>query len=343
MKLAIVIVALTTSVASAQPKFGKVIRDGISVSLPAHWIVAVDAKAGEVVARQDPKRKDAAMLSVAVKLAQPGMRDEAVLQALLGVAKDVKPLGREALPGGHGQAVVAQGTVDGIAVKLGAIAIVDGQRMWAGLLVAVPAEFDAFGGVRALLASLQSLKPADKLTLDIEAMGRRAKRADQPDLDPDRPAVSAEVLRKQPWMHSTASSMFSETHRSGNTAYGYTNGGGNSESYVFAANNTYRLQTLNTVQLNGCNSGGVGVEIGAYQFDGKVLVLTPKQATYTASICGKPSRTEPTKITPPRRYDVGLSPDGWLVFVGTGCTEFPEGGCSDHVRFEMTGPPPAHN
>ena len=231
--------------------------------------------------------------------------------------------------------MVAEGTVDGIHVKLGAIATVAQGRAYIGLLAATPAEFDATGGVPMLLASLQSLHAVDQTENGIEqTFGRPAKRGDQPDLDPDRPAVSRDVLFKS-WSHTTGNWMQMETRRSGNTSYGYNNGSGNSELYRFAPDGSYRLQTLTTVDLNGCASKGIGVELGTYTFDGKTLVLSPKTASTSTSICAKPAVAETVKLTPPRRYDVGMSRDGRLIFVGTGCTPFPEGGCRDHVRWEM--------
>jgi hypothetical protein len=147
--------------------------------------------------------------------------------------------------------------------------------------------------------------------------------------------VPAAELHKA-WTHTTAMSYFSESHRTGNTAYGHNNGAGNAETYKLAEDGTYSLQTLNTVQLSGCNSAAAGFETGSYTQDGKTLVLKPARATLTASICGGKTQVQQLKLTPPRQYQIGMSRDGRLVFVGTGCTPFPEGGCSDHVRFEMT-------
>jgi hypothetical protein len=336
VKLTIACLVLSSSVAVANPPtLGTVIVDGISVSLPPHWVVTVDAKAGVVYARRDPKQKDAAVLTVGIKQAT-GVTEDALLQQLLAIVKDAKPIAQDVLPGGKGRAVIAMGTYEGIPAKVGAIALVDGQRAYFGLLGATPAEFDAMGGVPTLLQSLHSLHPASANDIEMEnTLGRPGKRANQPDLDPDRPAVPAAELHKT-WSHTTALSYFQESRRSGNTAYGHNNGQGNSETYKLAADGSYSLQTLNTVQLSGCNSAAVGLETGRYTHDGKTLVLDPSRATLTTSLCGGKSQVQQLKLTPPRKYQIAMSRDGRLIFVGTGCTPFPEGSCNDHVRFEMT-------
>jgi hypothetical protein len=337
MKLVLVLVSTWCSIATAAPVLGKVIADGVGVSIPAHWVLHVDAAAGTVIAREDPARKDAAVLTVALKQAPPGTREEALLEAMLGLVKDVKPVGRDVLPGGKGQAVLAEGTSDGIKVKLGAIAVVADGRAAVGLLMATPSQFDALGGLPLLLASLHSLHTPDASELELEnTFGRQAMRADQPDLDPARPAVPRDQIAETTWTHTIGGAYFSETRRDADRAYGYNNSHGNAENYTFARDGSYRLQVLTMVDLNGCKSRGAGIETGTYTSDGKTLVLTPGQATFTGSICSSPTKQERARITPPRRYQIGLSRDGRLIFVGTGCTPFPAASCSDHVRWEMT-------
>jgi hypothetical protein len=328
-------IALTCGLCSASHA-GTVIRDGVSVLVPAHWIVAVDAKAGSVVAREDPKRKDAAVMTVAITKAQPGTREDALLQTIVAVVKNPKPIGRDTLPGGKGQAVIVEGTVDGISVRLGAIALVAGAQASMGVLVATPAEFDALGGIKMLLSSLQSLHAVDATTSSIEqSFGRYEKRGDQPDLDPDRPGVPREQLL-QSWTHVTGDSMFIEDHRNSTTAYGHRNSHGVSELFTFTKDGTYTLAVLVMVSTGDCSSASNGLETGTYTQDGKTMVLTPKAAKATTTICAGKPKAEQLTITGPRRYEIGLSPDNWLIFVGPGCTEFAEGGCSDHVRWEMT-------
>jgi hypothetical protein len=323
------------AIASANPVMGTVVSGGVSVSLPPHWVIQVDASAGQVVAREDPKRKDAAVLTVAITQATATARADALIQALLAVAKDVKIIGRDVVPNTNGLAVAAEGTIDGTHAKLGAIAIVAGGKAAVGLLAAKPDEFDQLGGVPMLLASLQSLHAATPFESDTETkFGRGTKRNDQPDLDPDRAAVPREQLLR-PWTHTTVNIGFAERDPSDVTRTRTTNTG-DSETYTLAKDGSYKLQTLTHVTLNSCTSVGIGVETGAYTEDGKLLVLTPKSSTLTAKLCGGNTQVEHRKLTPARRYQIGLAGDGRLIFVGPGCTSLAVEQCSDHARWEMT-------
>lgn len=338
MRSALVALCLVTSIAHADaPARGKVIIDGVGVTLPAHWVAQLDATSGTITAREDPRRKDAALLTLAIKQVPPGTRDDALLQALLATVASAKPVAREALPGGKGEAVIAEATADGVTVRIAAIAIVDGDHAWLGMLAARQDAFDALGGAATLLAALQSVHTVNKDEQLIEdQFGRPYKRADQPDLDPGRAPVPGDELHRTVWTHTTISPpTFSEHHRIGNTVYGYNNGSGNSESYTFAVDGTFKLQTLHTIATGACKSTAIGVETGTYRHDGKVITLAPRRATLTASICGGRSQVQELTLMP-RRYEVGLARDGRLILVGTGCTPFPEGGCKDHVRFELT-------
>jgi hypothetical protein len=315
---------------------GTLIRDGVSVSLPAHWVVQIDPNAGQVVAREDPKRKDGAVLTVAIKQATATTRPDALLQALLAIAKDVKIVGRDTVPNTNGGlAVVAEGTIDGLHAKLGAIVIVAGGKSAVGMLAAKPDDFDQLGGVPMLLASLQSLRAATQFETGTEdQFGRGAKRADQPDLDPDRAAVPRDKLLRA-WIHTAVNMGYAERDPN-DPMRTRTNSAGDSETYTFANDGSYKLQTLDRVTLNGCTSAGIGLETGSYTNDGKTLVLTPKSSTLTAQLCGSKTQVDHPKLTPARRYQIGLASDGRLIFVGPGCTSVSTSQCTDHMRWEMT-------
>jgi hypothetical protein len=315
---------------------GTVVSGGITVTLPAHWVVRADATAGQVVAREDPKRKDAAVMTVAITQATEAARPDALVQALLALAKDVKIIGREVVPNTNGLAVAAEGTIDGMHAKLGAIAIVAGGKAAVGLLAAKPDEFDQLGGVPMLLASLQSLHVATQFeTGNEDQFGRAEKRYDQPDLDPDRAAVSREQLRHA-WIHSELQLGVSRRDPNSSNLV-QTDGGGDSETYTFGSDGAYRLQTLKRLAFHGCNSAQIGVETGAYSNDGKTLVLAPKSSTQTTTMCGGKSQVEHAKLVPAQRhYQIGMASDGRLIFVGPSCATVSIPPCSDHARWEMT-------
>jgi hypothetical protein len=129
-----------------------------TISVPKGWNVVADASKGTVVAQQDPKRKDAAQLLV---MAGTGSTTaDQVLDALLKqVAASMKVTKREKLPNDAGLLVVADGTTDGIKVRLGAIAAGKGTVV-VGLLITKVDDFEALGGTTTIATVLASIKVA---------------------------------------------------------------------------------------------------------------------------------------------------------------------------------------
>jgi hypothetical protein len=129
-----------------------------TIDVPKGWTTVADASKGVVVAQQDPKRKDAAQLVVLV-LADGKTTPDQVLDLIAAkTASDLKVVKREGLAGG--KLLVADGVTDTIKVRLGAIAVGNGQSVVLVMLISKVGEFDALGGVELVTATLASLKPA---------------------------------------------------------------------------------------------------------------------------------------------------------------------------------------
>src|SRR4051812_36592876 len=94
----------------------------LTVSFPKGWTVA--QQDGVYVAQQDPKQKDAAGI-LFVYIPNPNNQsEEALLTAMTGqVAKDLKIVKKEAVQGGVGHYVIADGSSEGVKVRLAAIAV----------------------------------------------------------------------------------------------------------------------------------------------------------------------------------------------------------------------------
>ena len=159
----VVAVCLAVSTAQAKPALEPHDVGGVSVSTPKGWAFTGDATKGMAVAQQDPKRKDAAQLLVIVS-ANATATDDQVLDQISGQAMTgLKLVKRGTGPGNAGKLLVADGTVDGITVRLGAIAVGANGGMVVGVLIAKQSEFDALGGtdlVASVLGSLRATAPA---------------------------------------------------------------------------------------------------------------------------------------------------------------------------------------
>ena len=134
-----------------------------TVSVPKGWTVVADATKGMVVAQQDPKRKDAAQLLVVVS-ANSAATDDQVLDQMLQAITNAKVIKRDPLPGGGGKLLVADGTVDGVKARLGAIAVSNGSGVVVGMLISKTTDFDALGGTTTVASVLASIKAAATTT-----------------------------------------------------------------------------------------------------------------------------------------------------------------------------------
>ena len=132
---------------------------GVSVSTPKGWTFTGDATKGMAVAQQDPKRKDAAQLLVIVSANSGTTTEDQILDTISAQAMaGIKVVKRGAGPSNAGKLLIADGTVDGIAARLGAIALGSNGGMIVGVLIAKQSEFDALGGTDLVVNVLGSLK-----------------------------------------------------------------------------------------------------------------------------------------------------------------------------------------
>jgi hypothetical protein len=131
----------------------------VTISMPRGWAFTGGASKGVAIARQDPSRKDAATLLVVVSTANAS--DDQLLDAIAGQsAQGLQVIKRGAGPGGTGKLLVADGTTDGIQIRLGAVAIAAGGTAVVGLLIATPADFDGLGGTDLVASVMASMKAA---------------------------------------------------------------------------------------------------------------------------------------------------------------------------------------
>src|SRR5262245_57873514 len=160
MQRTVVMIALLwASIARASPiALETYTGTGFSVSVPRGWKVVADEKQGTLVANEDPTRKDAALLMLIARAVGPGQATE---DQVLDVA--VKQLAgftisqRAALPGGRGHALIADGTVEGAAVRAGVVVLVESGRAVVGMLAARSADFDRLGALQLVVDVMASL------------------------------------------------------------------------------------------------------------------------------------------------------------------------------------------
>ena len=132
---------------------------GVTISTPKGWTFAGDATKGMAIAQQDPKRKDAAQLLVIVSAnAGTATEDQILDQISTQAMAGLKVVKRGAGPGGAGKLLIADGAVDGIAARLGAIALAANGGMVVGVLIAKQTDFAALGGTDLVVSVLGSLR-----------------------------------------------------------------------------------------------------------------------------------------------------------------------------------------
>ena len=130
----------------------------LTVLLPTGWKVTADLDKGVVSAQQDPDRNDAAVLLVIIQPTATATEDQ-LLDAIAGsVSKDLKVARRDTLPGGRGRLLIADGTIDKIQARIGAIAVVANGSSVITLLASRTTEFDKLGGIELVTTVLTSMK-----------------------------------------------------------------------------------------------------------------------------------------------------------------------------------------
>ena len=157
LAVVVLVVCCWASSAAAAPVLTSYDAKSFTLSVPKGWTVVADASKGMVVAQQDPKRKDAAQLLVIVSTGG-GSTDDQLLDMMLKSIASAKVIKRESLPNGVGKLLIAEGTSDGIKVRLGAIAASSSSGAIVGLLISKVDEFDALGGTATVGAVLASIK-----------------------------------------------------------------------------------------------------------------------------------------------------------------------------------------
>jgi hypothetical protein len=158
MRFLIVLVLLSHIAFAGQPALAPHKGKDVTVSFPKGWTIT--EQDGVYVAQQDPKKKDAAGL-LFVYIPNPNNQTEEALLAAMtaSVAKDLKVIKKEAIDGGVGHLLIADGTSEGIKMRLAAIAVVASGKAIVCVMVAKPSEFDGLGGMNLVASVLKSLVP----------------------------------------------------------------------------------------------------------------------------------------------------------------------------------------
>ena len=130
----------------------------VTVSFPKGWVVQQEN--GVFAAQQDPKRKDAAgILFLYMPNANNATEDQLLDTLGAQISKDLKPVDRQAVKGGTGHYLVADGTADGVKVRVAAIAVVANGQAIVSMFVSKTTDFDSLGGLALAMQVLGSLKP----------------------------------------------------------------------------------------------------------------------------------------------------------------------------------------
>ncbi|HUJ60140.1 MAG TPA: hypothetical protein VLX92_16655 [Kofleriaceae bacterium] len=340
--LVVALVAGLCAVAYAEPALAPHTAKTFTVSLPKGWNV-VDQD-NVVAAQQDPRRQDAAVVMCAVQASGVDKSEEELLTLFAQkIATNLEVRETAPVPGGKGHALLADGTVGGIAVRVGAIALVDHGAGAVCALAAKADDFDGLGGARLaldVLASVHVTQPPAQTGNDfMSEMTRMSKRTGAAELPGDRAAFDrTALLHAKGWYRGTADGLYVTDPISTTMAKERWSHMEESEGYTFFKDGTYRLLTLNNYAVTNCPSSFVTVETGTYTFDGRALVITAKNAVSTMETCTIKKHSEAVKpMPPPRHYDVALGGDGWVTMIGPSCTAISWGQktCLARARWDM--------
>ena len=348
-----VLVALLVLVgsAAADPAIETYTARGFTVAIPKSW-QAVKDTGGALLLQAPTSAKDAPILLVTY---QPtGITDSA--DALLskmagGLAKDIKVKDRGPLPGGAGVAMLGDGTIAGLEVRIAAVALTDHGAGVVAVLAAKASEFDAVGGPPIVLKIAQSVRavapappppprplpPPPKLQPQPQVLvktlptqpaeppldphddaSRGTKRAIDRDLPANRDPLPTRQLQRT-WSRASSRDIHSE-----------------SERFAFGKDNNYSVVTMFKSDRKPCDHVMLITELGRYRFDGRKLVMTPTAGDVVEEVCdGAGKKTKYKALPGSRSYQVDLTDDGYLIMEGPACGVAVDFNCPDYVRWEM--------
>ena len=158
MKLLLALTLLCQIAFAAPPPLEPFRGKDLTISFPRGWKVA--QKEGVYVVQQDPDRKDAAGI-LFVDIPNPNnTSEEALIEVMSGqVAKDIVVTTKAAIQGGVGHYAIADGTSDGVKVRLAAVAVAVAGKAIVCVFVSKVADFDGLGGLALATQVLASLTP----------------------------------------------------------------------------------------------------------------------------------------------------------------------------------------
>ena len=130
----------------------------LTVSLPKGWKVTADLDKGVIAAQQDASRNDAAAVLLVIQPNTTSTEDQLLDLVAGSVSKDLKVAKRSALPGGHGRMLIADGSIDSVKTRIGAVAVVAGGSGVVCLLASKTGDFDKLGGIELVTTILGSMK-----------------------------------------------------------------------------------------------------------------------------------------------------------------------------------------
>src|SRR5262249_48685837 len=124
MRIAVLALILYSRAALAgMPALEPVSSGELTVSLPKGWKITTDASKGIFLAQRDPARKDAPAVLVMVQASGVTATEDQLLDAVAAmVARDLKVVERQALPGG-GSVLVGDGRAGDVPVRVGVLAV----------------------------------------------------------------------------------------------------------------------------------------------------------------------------------------------------------------------------
>lgn len=158
MRIAVLALILYSRAALAgMPALEPVSSGELTVSLPKGWKITTDASKGIFLAQRDPARKDAPAVLVMVQASGVTATEDQLLDAVAAmVARDLKVVERQALPGG-GSVLVGDGRAGDVPVRVGVLAVAGNGGAIVALLASRSDEFDGLGGVNLLTTMLKSI------------------------------------------------------------------------------------------------------------------------------------------------------------------------------------------
>ena len=130
----------------------------LTVALPKGWVVTADLAKGAIAAQQDPKRVDAASVLLILQTGVTAGEDQLLDAVMASIANDLKVVKRASLPDNRGRLLVSRGTVSGVVVRIGAVAVVADGSAVIGVLAAKEADFEPLGGTQLVLSIISSMR-----------------------------------------------------------------------------------------------------------------------------------------------------------------------------------------